>query len=165
MKPGGDSESWEAQKGNQKNIGTQFLKEGLTDAALKAEAGEEWGKMPEAVACKPEIYEHLATYLCEGYRIAANRKNGGNLLDLKTAHGTWSGLINQNHTRFSATAMNASAESLVSPARPARHASHRPPSRPVLCAEPVVSARRRSSTASRATPPRRPSGTRASRPR
>ena len=70
MKPGGDSDSWEAQKGNQKNIGTQFLKEGLTDAALKAEAGEEWGKMPEAVACKPEIYEHLATYLCDGYRIA-----------------------------------------------------------------------------------------------
>ena len=120
IKPGGDSHSWEAQKGNQKRIANQYLKEGVKDAALKAKAGEDWDKMPEEVACRPEIYEGLAGYLCEGYTIADGRINAGQRLDLKTATGVFSGVINAAHTRFTQTGMNASSESLVRLRRPLR---------------------------------------------
>ena len=132
IKPGGDSDSWEAQKSNQKRIANQYLKEGVKDPALKAKAGDDWDKMPEEVACSPAIYEGLAGYLCEGYTIAEGRINAGQRLDLKTATGVFSGVINVNHHRFTNPDLYTTRESLVRPRRPPSALCPPPHSAPFL---------------------------------
>ena len=46
-------------------------------------------------ACSPEIYQSLASYLCQEYTIEGTHKNAGQKLGPKTAIGVWSALINR----------------------------------------------------------------------
>ena len=62
----GNSDSWESSKANQFRIANKFL-EAVSDEVLKDKWGLDWEKLPEEHACSPEIYQALASYLCQEY--------------------------------------------------------------------------------------------------
>ena len=75
----GNSDSWESSKANQFRIANKFL-EAVSDDALKDKWGLDWEKLPEEHACSPEIYQALASYLCQEYIIEGAHKNSGQKL-------------------------------------------------------------------------------------
>ena len=97
----GNSDSWENSKANQVRIANKFLN-AVSDKALKGKWGLDWDKVPEECACSPEIYQSLASYLCQEYTIEGTHKNSGQKLGAKTAIGVWSALINRSKDRFKA---------------------------------------------------------------
>ena len=100
----GNSDSWESSnEANQFRIANKFLEaEAVSDEALKDKWGLDWEKVPEEHACSPEIYQALASYLCQEYIIEGAHKNSGQKLGPKTALGVWSALINRSKDRFKA---------------------------------------------------------------
>ncbi len=69
----------------------------LKDPQLKALAGAEWAKMPEAAACSKALIGWLASYIARDYRTEdADRKP----LKGSTAVLVWGGLLFQTVERF-----------------------------------------------------------------
>ena len=98
----------------QLRIANTFL-ESVSDQALKDKWGLDWEKVPEEHACSPEIYQALASYLCQEYLIEGTHKNAGQKLGPKTAIGVWSALINRSKDRYDSRTANP--ETQVSRAR------------------------------------------------
>ena len=103
-------------KNNQVRVANLFLSDylGTADAPLREAAGDDFMLVPPDVICACLIWEFLAQYLATVYIICKGRKNAGKHLHDSTAVQLWSGLIQQQHTRFSGG--GASAEQMVSPA-------------------------------------------------
>ena len=101
----GTSDSWESSKVNQLRIPNKFL-ESVSDQSLKDKWGLDWEKVSEKHACSPEIYQSLASYLCQEYTIEGTHKNSGQKLGPKTAIGVWSALINRSKDRFDSRTAN-----------------------------------------------------------
>ena len=96
MLGGGAAKSTLAGKANQLRIGDMFLAQ-LKDPQLKALAGAEWAKMPEAAACSKALIGWLASYIARDYRTEDSDRKP---LKGSTALSVWGGLLFQTVERF-----------------------------------------------------------------
>ena len=138
----GAAKSTLAGKANQLRIGDLLIGQ-LKDPQLKALAGAEWAKMPEAAACSKALIGWLASYIARDYRTEdADRKP----LKGSTAVLVWGGLLFQTVERFRGKE--------TTPEGKARRASptHAPKRR--LPARPPASARRPLPASARRLPAR-----------
>ena len=148
MDAGGKAKATQEGKANQLRIANLFLK-WLPDESLKAQAGDDWNKIPEVLICAFLLWRYLATYLSEVHEIEAGKRNAGQ--HLKNVEAIWSDLF------FEAGLCIASTSSLdaskVPRAAPSRVPCSPDPSLAIppsrcrffcACAHPWSSARRRS---------------------
>ena len=107
MVPGGDTESWEASKGNHLAIANKCLADpimlAMLSESLKAKvvaADYKWDKLPEEVVCSMDIYGIIGTYLGSHYvsTVGANKRK---ILGAKTALAVFGGIIQQSELKWS----------------------------------------------------------------
>lgn len=77
------------------NAFLNYIKTASEDGELTTRWGTVWEEVSEEELGQRDIWAHLATYFVEVHRIEEGVKNAGELLDINTAHGKWTGLINQ----------------------------------------------------------------------
>lgn len=81
-----------------------FLEHLLSSNPASAEGmGTDFITVREELICTTDVFELLATYLCETYIIESGRINAGKHLAEKSAIGLWRGLIQQTVQRFPAS--------------------------------------------------------------
>ena len=97
----GQSKSVVQARAKQLKDGNAFLKYVETaseDGELTRRWGTVWEEVSEEELGQRDIWAHLATYFVEVHRIEDGVRNAGGQLDINTAHGKWTGLINQART-------------------------------------------------------------------
>lgn len=99
MAAAGAAKPTQDSRANQLTIANACL-QWLPDPELKAQAGDDWTKIPEAIICAYLIWRFLATYLSEVHEIAAGKRNAGK--HLKNVEAIWSGLFHESSVRISA---------------------------------------------------------------
>ena len=77
------------------NAFLNYIETASEDGELATRWGTVWEEVSEEELGQRDIWAHLATYFVEVHRIEEGVKNAGELLDINTAHGKWTGLINQ----------------------------------------------------------------------
>ena len=77
------------------NAFLNYIKTASEDGELTTRWGTVWEEVSEEELGQRDIWAHLATYFVEVHRINEGDKNAGEPLDINTAHGKWTGLINQ----------------------------------------------------------------------
>jgi Trp operon repressor len=77
------------------NAFLNYIETASEDGELATRWGTVWEEVSEEELGQRDIWAHLATYFVEVHRIEEGVKNAGEPLDINTAHGKWTGLINQ----------------------------------------------------------------------
>ena len=80
------------------NAFLNYIKTASEDGELTTRWGTVWEEVSEEELGQRDIWAHLATYFVEVHRIEDGVRNAGGQLDINTAHGKWTGLINQART-------------------------------------------------------------------
>lgn len=101
----GTAVSTENQTTRQRNLFNAFLADMAESAdPASAELSSLWGtsfdNVPESEAATTRIYGYFATWLIETYIIPKGEINAGKPLSQGTAHGYWSGLLNQMRVKY-----------------------------------------------------------------
>ena len=100
MPSAGNAKATVAGKSSQDKVMVEFLLYMAGEVPeLSAVWGVIWEKVPEKYLADRKIWGYLASFIAEVKVIDAGSKNAGELYDLETAHGKWTGLIDTARKR------------------------------------------------------------------